>query len=231
VRGNCVVSGVMVKPVEDSPHKCFCIRVVHMDPKGMIPPWIVALSKKRAGQSFETLRKLILDTYVPENEIHTKHVTETKGHVNEVHHYEEKRNGNKDEEEEEEREDEEEEDEFKEALDSYIPEDLTDHHRGKQHVKIKVAKTRPKSNVDLHRTLLAIQTLLDTLQVEIKFNGQRLAKIEGSLSATPSKTVVVKPSKIKLSSLGWDTLFVIFVWPFVALKLYQHYQQRYAKKS
>lgn len=45
---------------EDQPNKCTCSRLVQLDPKGMIPAWVVNLGKKKAGSSFLALKKVAI---------------------------------------------------------------------------------------------------------------------------------------------------------------------------
>jgi len=49
VRARIIVTGISVIPIEGSPNKCKCWRIVHLDPKGMIPAWVVNTQKKKAA--------------------------------------------------------------------------------------------------------------------------------------------------------------------------------------
>jgi hypothetical protein len=40
------------------PDKCMCIRMAQLDPKGMIPAWVVSIGKRRAATSFANLRRV-----------------------------------------------------------------------------------------------------------------------------------------------------------------------------
>jgi len=57
VRGFVPVSGFIVRPIKGEPNKCHCIRMAMLDPKGMIPPWVISIGKRRAATSFNSLRK------------------------------------------------------------------------------------------------------------------------------------------------------------------------------
>jgi len=51
VRARVILTGISVRPIQGSPNQCKCCRIIHLDPKGMIPAWIVN-SQKNKGASF-----------------------------------------------------------------------------------------------------------------------------------------------------------------------------------
>lgn len=199
-----------------------------MDPKGMVPPWVSSLTKKKATHVFEALRKVVAETYVPDVISEGKQETEespTEPSSSTQHHQPVHSQI----------EEEEEEEEYEEALESQTTEDLQHPERivteQKKFAKPKATRESPSvSRSELQSTLKAIRSLLENLQIEVRTNHQRLEKMETSLVQKQSSSPPVKPPRISLRSLSWDLLFLIFVWPFLAFKLYHYLQQRFQKR-
>jgi len=60
VRANAILTGFVTRPLPDKKNECLFVRIIHVDPKGMIPAWVISLSKKLAAQSVVKLKKIVL---------------------------------------------------------------------------------------------------------------------------------------------------------------------------
>eukprot|EP00008_Paramoeba_atlantica_P010245 CAMPEP_0201492978 /NCGR_PEP_ID=MMETSP0151_2-20130828/35610_1 /ASSEMBLY_ACC=CAM_ASM_000257 /TAXON_ID=200890 /ORGANISM="Paramoeba atlantica, Strain 621/1 / CCAP 1560/9" /LENGTH=229 /DNA_ID=CAMNT_0047880087 /DNA_START=87 /DNA_END=776 /DNA_ORIENTATION=+ len=58
VRGVISVAGMMVTPDKENPGRCMVHRTVQVDPKGMIPAWVINLNKTKSGQRILKIREL-----------------------------------------------------------------------------------------------------------------------------------------------------------------------------
>eukprot|EP01087_Luapelamoeba_hula_P006160 TRINITY_DN16268_c0_g1_i1.p1 TRINITY_DN16268_c0_g1~~TRINITY_DN16268_c0_g1_i1.p1 ORF type:complete len:255 (+),score=48.65 TRINITY_DN16268_c0_g1_i1:37-765(+) len=58
VRGRIVITGFVLKPIAGEPDKCSIINIAQVDPMGMIPGWVVNLSKGKALARSTNLKKL-----------------------------------------------------------------------------------------------------------------------------------------------------------------------------
>src|SRR5687768_9548741 len=74
VRAVAKVSAMLLKPIPGTDNalsyrivdfvpgeknKCYCIRMVQMDPKGMIPGWVVNAGKKKAASTFLEMKRVV----------------------------------------------------------------------------------------------------------------------------------------------------------------------------
>lgn len=225
----------------DSPDKCSGIRIVHIDPKGMIPPWMVALSKKRAGQAFETLQKVIASIYVAEKEKKPQSISEKQ---NKSVQNEKEESGEEEEEEEislqkknekEEKSSEEDDEDYEEALESHIFDDKSSSQTKKISFEIpkKSHSTQQQSLSDLSRILTSIQSLLESLQIQTKTNGDRLAKIENALTKSAIPTLPPQPvvrTRVSIRSIRWNVWLFLILYPFVAIKLYEFLKKKFPNR-
>jgi len=67
VRGYVMVTGFIFSPIEGDQNSCRCTRILQLDPKGMIPAWIVNAGKKRSLQS-HLIMKRIMEEILPKEE-------------------------------------------------------------------------------------------------------------------------------------------------------------------
>eukprot|EP01104_Vermistella_antarctica_P012440 TRINITY_DN359_c0_g1_i1.p1 TRINITY_DN359_c0_g1~~TRINITY_DN359_c0_g1_i1.p1 ORF type:complete len:266 (-),score=68.76 TRINITY_DN359_c0_g1_i1:142-939(-) len=59
-RGVLHVGGWRLEPIEGEPNKCQVVRVIQVDPCGMIPGWIVNMFKSKAAQALVDLRDMMV---------------------------------------------------------------------------------------------------------------------------------------------------------------------------
>eukprot|EP01114_Cavostelium_apophysatum_P001832 TRINITY_DN11600_c0_g1_i1.p1 TRINITY_DN11600_c0_g1~~TRINITY_DN11600_c0_g1_i1.p1 ORF type:complete len:389 (-),score=79.14 TRINITY_DN11600_c0_g1_i1:37-1203(-) len=64
VRGRAIVTGFIFRPVEGKVNECRCIRIVQIDPKGLVPSWVVNVGKKRAAQALVRMKN-IMEELIP----------------------------------------------------------------------------------------------------------------------------------------------------------------------
>ncbi len=70
VRANAILSGFICRPIKGEPNKCFLTRLICLDPKGMIPAFVVSAGKKKAAFSLLTLYQFVAEVavnYPPED--------------------------------------------------------------------------------------------------------------------------------------------------------------------
>jgi len=59
VRAVSIVSGWSFRPVPGNPNQCIAKRIVQMDPKGVIPAWVVNSYKTKAGLLLVSVRNFL----------------------------------------------------------------------------------------------------------------------------------------------------------------------------
>eukprot|EP01102_Stenamoeba_stenopodia_P019640 TRINITY_DN7465_c0_g4_i1.p1 TRINITY_DN7465_c0_g4~~TRINITY_DN7465_c0_g4_i1.p1 ORF type:complete len:433 (-),score=109.06 TRINITY_DN7465_c0_g4_i1:87-1385(-) len=58
-------SAFIISPVPGDSHRTHCVRFAQVDPKGMIPGFVINLSKQKAAAAFSVLRKAIEEKRIP----------------------------------------------------------------------------------------------------------------------------------------------------------------------